>query len=258
MKKGIENLVKIIDRLRAKDGCPWDKKQNFKSIREPLLEESYETIEAINLKNYEKLKEELGDLLIQIVFLSRLAKEKKQFTIYDVIEDAVNKLIRRHPHIFGNIKVRNSKEVLKNWEHIKESEKKINKPVHILDSIPHTLPALLKAKKVQNKVSRFGFDWVKIDGPVNKLKEEINEFLDAVKTKNKRKIENELGDILFSIVNIARFYHINPEEALNNTIKKFIKRFNFIEDSLRRQGKTISDSTLEEMDYYWEQSKKIK
>ncbi len=249
-------LVKIIDKLRSKKGCPWDKKQNFKSIKEPLLEESYEIIDAINSRDYNKLKEELGDLLIQIVFLSRLAKEKKRFNVYNVIDNAIKKLIRRHPHIFGKIKVKGTKDVLKNWEQIKRAEKSERK--YILDDIPEILPALLKAKKVQNKVSRFGFDWERIDGPVEKLKEEIDEFLQAVKANRKRRIEEEIGDILFSVVNIARFYHINPEEALNSTVKKFIKRFNFIEDSLKKIGKSISESTIDEMDYYWEKSKKIK
>lgn len=255
MSHRINKLVSIINTLRGKNGCPWDKKQNFKSIREHVLEESYEVIESINLKDYNKLKEELGDLLIQIIFLSRLAEEKNYFNINDVIETASDKLIRRHPHIFGNIKVRSTKQVLRNWERIKKSENSDKK--YILDDIPNYLPALLKAKKVQNKVSRFGFDWKRIDGPVKKLKEELSEFIEAIKSKKKNEIEDELGDILFTVVNIARFYSINPEEALNKTIKKFIKRFNFIEDSLSKKGRNISESSLSEMEHFWNQSKLV-
>ncbi|MBN1897339.1 MAG: nucleoside triphosphate pyrophosphohydrolase [Spirochaetes bacterium] len=251
-----ENLVNTIKRLRGKNGCPWDKKQNFKSIIEPLVEESYEIIDAINLKNYSLLKEELGDLLIQIIFLSRLAEEKKRFNILDVIRGAKEKLIRRHPHIFGDIKVKGTKQVLENWERIKKTEKEDKKEKYSLGDVPSVLPSLLKAKKIQNKASRFGFDWGNKEGPVNKLKEEIEEFLQAVETDKKRKVEDEMGDIFFSLVNIARFYHINPEESLNKTIKKFIKRFNFIERALEKKGKSITDSNLEEMDFYWEKAKK--
>ncbi len=254
MKNEFLRLVEIIDRLRSKNGCPWDRKQNFKSIREPLLEESYEVVDAINKRDYKNLREELGDLLIQVVFLCRLANEKKKFSMKEVIKDASDKLVRRHPHIFGKRKVRGTAEVLKNWEHIKESEKKEKK--YILQDIPDVLPALVKAKKIQNKVSRFGFDWKNIKGPVKKLREEVGEFIEAVKSNKKLRIEQELGDVLFSIVNIARYYHIDAESSLNLTIEKFRNRFDFVEDSLKREGKTISDSNLNEMDKYWNESKK--
>lgn len=253
MKSELEKLSSIVAKLRSKDGCPWDKKQNFKSIREPVLEESYEVIEAIDLKDYKKLKEELGDLLIQIVFLSQLAKEKKYFELSDVIKTACDKLIRRHPHIFSNLKVRGAKEVLKNWEKIKKSE---NNSKYILDSIPNNLPALIKAKKVQSKVARFGFDWKDVKGPLEKLTEEVKEFEKAVESNKKLKIEEELGDILFTIVNIGRFYNINPESALNRTIAKFIKRFKYIEDRIKKEGKSILNTSLEELDNYWEESKR--
>jgi len=249
----LESLIKIVAKLRSKNGCPWDKKQNFKSIKEPLIEESYEVVDAINSKDFNKLKEELGDLLIQIVFLSQLSKEKKYFNINDVIETAVEKLKRRHPHIFGSVKVKGVKDVLKNWEKIKKSE---NNNKYILDGIPNILPALLKAKKVQNKVSRFGFDWKNVEGPMEKLNEELKEFKNAVKSNKKNKIEEELGDIIFTIVNIGRFYHINPEEALNKTVKKFIKRFNYIEKKIKESGKSITDVSLEEMDSLWDEAKK--
>ena len=246
-------LIKIMKKLRSKNGCPWDKKQTFSTLKEYLIEETYEVIDAVNKKDYDKLKEELGDLLLQVVFYSEIAAERKKFTIKDVIRILNSKLIRRHPHVFGSKKFRNLNQLLATWEHIKYTEQK--KGTRYMDGIPETLPVLLKAKKVQSKAERAGFEWRNKKGAIDKFNEEVNEFLGALKTNNKRKIKEEIGDLLFALVKIGKFYHINPDEALNKTIKKFIKRFNYIEDKLKEQGKNMSSVSLNELEKYWDEIK---
>ncbi len=235
MNKSFDKLINIMRRLRGKGGCPWDRKQNFSSIRINLLEETYETIDAINKKNYSKLKEELGDLLLQVVFLSQMADEKNKFTIYDVINEISEKLIRRHPHVFNNLKVKNTTEVLSNWENIKRAEKSEKEAKYILNDIPQIFPGLLKAYKVQNKVKRFGFNWGTINESVKRFKSKEKEFLDSIKNNKKRQIEYKFGELIFSIVNIGMFYKINPEEGLNKTTKNFIQAFNKYEKKLKKQ-----------------------
>jgi tetrapyrrole methylase family protein/MazG family protein len=250
-KKPFDELVDIMRRLRGDDGCPWDREQDHKSIRPYLVEETYEVIEAIDEEDYDKIKEELGDLLLQIVFHAQMAEEKNRFNIDDVINHIIVKIKNRHPHIFQSTKVKDSKEVLKNWEQIKMTEGRTS----VLDGVPKELPALLKAARIQEKAARVGFDWDKIDGVFAKVEEEVAEFRSAYKEKNKEKIEEELGDMFFALVNLSRFLDTNPEDALRGTIDKFIKRFQYIERELESRGLKPSQVTLEEMDEIWEEAK---
>ncbi len=255
-----DEFVNIVKRLRNE--CPWDKEQTHESIRHLLLEETYEVIEAIDEKNYDELKKELGDLLLHVAFNAVIAEGNEKFDLKDVITSINEKLVSRHPHVFGDVKVSGTKEVLKNWEHIKMGEGRKS----LLDGVPKELPALTRAYRLQEKSSKVGFDWNTSEDAFKKLEEEIQEFKDeAEKRKNSAgKIENhhleeletELGDILFSIVNYARFLNINPENALRKTIKKYIKRFRYIEETLEKRGKKITESNLEEMDGIWNESKK--
>lgn len=250
-EKPFDELVNIMRRLRGDDGCPWDREQDHKSIRPYLVEETYEVIEAIDEENYEKIKEELGDLLLQIVFHAQMAEEKNRFNIDDVINHIVKKIKARHPHVFKSTKVKDSKEVLKNWEQIKMTEGRSS----VLDGVPRELPALLKATRIQEKAARVGFDWDEIDSVFAKVEEELAEFRAAYKEKDKEKIEDELGDMFFALVNLSRFLDANPEDALRGTIDKFVKRFRYIERKLEERGLKPSEVTLEEMDKIWEEAK---
>lgn len=244
----------IIKTLRGPNGCQWDKEQDFDSIKPYLLEETYEVIEAIMDRNYNELKEELGDLLCQVVFLSQLADEENHFELKDVVKGISEKMINRHPHVFGDLDTKDTQQILKNWEKIKSEEKKERKSK--LDGIPKTLPALARAFKTQEKAARVGFDWPDIKGPIEKLEEEVNEFKMACENNDKKEIlEEEMGDILFSMVNITRFLSIDPESALQRSISKFITRFQFIEAELKKDDKKIEESTLEEMDTLWQKAK---
>lgn len=257
--KEFDEFVNIVKRLRNE--CPWDKEQTHESIRHLILEEAYEVIEAIDEKNNDDLKKELGDLLLHVAFNAVIAEGSKNFDLKDVIIAINEKLVSRHPHVFGNVKVSGTKEVLKNWEHIKMGEGRKS----LLDGVPKELPALTRAYRLQEKSSKVGFDWNTSEDAFKKLEEEIQEFKnEAEKKKNSagkievthlEELEVELGDILFSIVNYARFLNINPENALRKTNKKFIKRFRFIEETLGKRGKKITESNLEEMDGIWNESK---
>jgi MazG family protein len=262
--KEFDELVSIVKRLRNE--CPWDREQTHKSIRHLLLEETYETLEAIDSENYEELKKELGDLLLHVIFNSVIAEGEGMFDLKDVIAAISEKMIERHPHVFGNTKVSGTNEVLKNWEHIKlnESGRK-----SVLDGVPKSLPSLTRAYRIQEKSSKTGFDWKTSEDAFKKIDEELQEFkTEAESLKNEKgkldeetrnKLEKELGDILFAIVNYARFFEINPENALRMTIEKFIKRFNYIENELQSRGKKPTESNLEEMDEIWNEAKlKIK
>jgi MazG family protein len=255
-----DEFITIVKRLRNE--CPWDREQTHDSIRHLLLEETYEVIEAIDEKNYDDLKKELGDLLLHVAFNAVIAEGNSKFDLKDVLEAINHKLITRHPHVFGDVKVSGTKEVLKNWEHIKLGEGRKS----LLDGVPKELPALTRAYRLQEKSAKVGFDWDKSDDAFNKLEEELQEFRDIAEKKkdksgkidldNLDELETELGDILFSIVNYSRFLNINPENALRKTIKKYIKRFKYIEETLKKRGKKITESNLEEMDGIWNESKK--
>jgi tetrapyrrole methylase family protein/MazG family protein len=250
----VTRLIEIMATLRSPGGCPWDRKQTHKSLKPYLIEEAYEVIEAIEAENDDEMSEELGDLLSQIVMHAQLAKERGAFDIETVAGKIASKLIERHPHIFGQKVDLTSEEVLHNWERIKQQQAR-DENYSVLQGVPQKLPALLKAFRVQEKVGRYGFDWKKPDDVIVKVKEEIGEFEEALKFGEKIKQEHELGDLLFSLVNLGRHLGMQPEEALNGAIRRFTLRFQYIENKLREQGKTLSDSNLDEMDKYWDEAK---
>ncbi|RKX96446.1 MAG: nucleoside triphosphate pyrophosphohydrolase [Spirochaetes bacterium] len=246
-------LVRVMERLRAENGCPWDRKQTHESLKPYLIEETYEVISAIDSGNDDELKEELGDLLLQIVFHAQIAKEDGRFDIDDVAKTIVEKLIRRHPHVFGDLKVSGSDEVLQNWEKIKKEEGKES----IFDGVPEGLPSLLKARRVQEKAKRVGFDWNNIEGTLDKVKEEFDELSEAIKFGKKEKISEEFGDLLFSLVNVSRFLDIDAEDSLRQTIEKFMKRFKSVEKIIKSKGgKDLKNYTINELDEIWEDVKR--
>ena len=247
------NLIKIMDELREK--CPWDKKQTIESIRHLTIEETFELSDAILKNDLNEIKKELGDLLLHIVFYSKIASETNDCNIKDVIDGLCEKLIFRHPHVYGDVKVETEEQVKQNWEQLKQKEKDGNKSV--LSGVPNSLPALLKAYRIQEKARAVGFDWEKPEQVYEKVKEELAEFETEIKYGNQQNAEKEFGDVLFSLINYARFLNINPEDALEQTNKKFIKRFNYMENKVKTQGKQISDCKLEELDIYWNEAKQI-
>ena len=247
--EAIERLLDIMDNLR--ENCPWDRKQTFQSLRHLTIEETYELGDAILENDYDEIKRELGDLLLHIIFYAKIGSEKKAFDIADIANLISDKLIIRHPHIYGSENVSNADEVSMNWETIKLKEGKKS----VLGGVPNSLPALVKAFRVQEKVSGVGFDWDNSEGVLDKVKEELDEFKLEV-TKNKiNEMEMEFGDLLFSLINYARFLKINPDKALELTNKKFINRFKYIESQAFKLGKKINQLSLEEMNFYWNQAK---
>lgn len=251
------DLVDIIAKLRSKDGCPWDQEQTHESLRESVLEESYELVEAINNKDIENTKEELGDLLMQVIIHAQIAKEENQFTLEDVVDGIAKKLIFRHPHVFGNEDVKDSQEVLQNWEELKKKEKKQSTQTESMMSVAKALPALTRANKVIKKASQVGFMWDEITPIFDKVNEESEEVRKAMSDKELEQVEEELGDLLFTVVNLACFLHLNPEFALTKSVEKFINRFRYIENSAFAKGKQLSDMTLYEMDTLWDECKKV-
>ncbi len=252
----LNELIAIMSALRGENGCPWDKDQTRESLKPFIVEEAYEVLEAIDEKNPEAIREELGDLLFQIVFQCQIAKERGEFEMADVIEKIGKKMISRHPHVFGGADYKTSAEVLVHWEEQKKKEGKQRES--ILDGVPKELPSLLRAHRLQDRASRVGFDWQSVDEVIQKLEEELAEFREALQRKKEEEIEDELGDIFFVLVNVSRFVGINPEDALRKTISKFISRFRFIEMSASEMGKKLSDMTLAEMDALWDKAKKKK
>ena len=251
-----DQLLTIMRRLRGPEGCPWDAEQTHQSLTRYLLEETYEVIEAIDEQSPEHLKEELGDLLLQPVFHAAIAEEAGDFTINDVIDTLCQKLIRRHPHVFGDLQIKDSDAQIENWERIKKAEKGAER-ASALSGVPCHLPALLKAHKISEKASRVGFDWEHSGQVFAKVMEELHEFEEARAAGDPQRMEDELGDLLFAIVNLGRFLALNPEEALRKTINRFQKRFSHVEDTLHSQGKQMQDTPLEEMDKLWEQAKRL-
>ncbi len=243
-------LLEIMDQLRAE--CPWDKKQTLESLRHLTIEETYELSDAIIKSDLASLKGELGDLLLHIVFYSKIANENRAFSIQEVIEDINKKLIIRHPHIFGDVTVQNAEEVKENWEKIKlQKENKRS----VLGGVPESLPALIKAYRMQEKAAGVGFDWKNKEDVWTKVEEEKEEFLTEVKNANKEKAQQEFGDLLFALINYARFIDVNPEDALEHCNQKFRRRFMYIEQEAEREGRRIHELSLEEMDEYWNESK---
>ncbi|MDD2851707.1 MAG: nucleoside triphosphate pyrophosphohydrolase [Desulfuromonadaceae bacterium] len=249
-----EGLLDIMRRLRAPGGCPWDAEQTHESLTRYLLEETYEVIEAIDEKSPQHLKEELGDLLLQPIFHAAIAEESGDFTIQDVIGTICTKLIRRHPHVFGDLVIEDSAQQIENWERIKQLEKRDERP-SALSGVPDYLPALMKAHKISEKASRVGFDWEHADQVFAKVMEELHEFEEAWEGGDPIRMEDELGDLLFAIVNMGRFLSLNPEEALRKTIARFQRRFSYVEAELLRQGIPMQNASLEEMDQLWERAK---
>jgi len=249
-EKAFIRLVEIMDKLREE--CPWDKKQTISSLRYLTIEEVYELSDAILDEDFEEIKKELGDLLLHIVFYSRIASEKNKFDISDVLNTISDKLIHRHPHIYANVKVKDEKDVKENWEKLKLKEGKNS----VLEGVPKSLPAVVKAYRIQEKVRGIGFDWQNKEQVWDKVLEEIQELKDEEISKSER-IEDEFGDLLFALINYSRFININPEDALEKTNKRFIKRFQILESMVKNQEKEFSDLSFEEMNFFWEKAKKI-
>ncbi len=247
----IDRLLTIMDELREQ--CPWDKKQTLESLRQLTIEETYELADAIIANDLEEIKKELGDLLLHIAFYAKIGSEKKAFDIGDVATAISEKLIHRHPHIYGDVKVANEEEVKQNWEQLKLKEKG-NKSV--LQGVPNSLPSLVKAQRIQEKVAAVGFDWEEPAQVWEKVQEELSELNEEIKKGNKERIEAEFGDVLFSMVNYARFIEVNPENALAKTNQKFKNRFEYLEDQTLKKGIDLNQLSLEEMDVFWEESKK--
>jgi tetrapyrrole methylase family protein / MazG family protein len=254
--RSLYRLAEITARLRAENGCPWDREQDSMSLRKYLVEETYEVVDAIESQKPEKIVEELGDLLYQIYAHSQIAKEAGLFTVDDVADGIITKLIRRHPHVFGNETADNSEAVLNRWENIKKGEK--NGKESILDGVPSHLPALLKAYRAQEKAARIGFDWSDINDVEKKLDEEVAEFREAIRDADNAKIFEEFGDILFTLVNLARFLKIDPEDALQQSTKKFISRFKHVELRAKEMKRELVDMTLAEMDELWNEAKAVR
>ncbi|MDC6352553.1 nucleoside triphosphate pyrophosphohydrolase [Zeaxanthinibacter sp. PT1] len=248
--KAIDRLLTIMDELRAE--CPWDKKQTLQSLRHLTIEETYELGDAILDNNLDEVRKELGDLLLHIVFYAKIGSETGDFDIADVANGISEKLVHRHPHIYGDVSAQTEEEVKKNWENIKLKEGKSS----VLEGVPASLPALVKANRIQDKVAGVGFDWERPEQVFEKVREELSELEHEVNSGTEDRIEAEFGDVLFSMVNYARFLNVNPENALERTNKKFIRRFQFLETKAKESGKSLKEMSLEEMDVFWEEAKK--
>jgi MazG family protein len=278
-----ERAVSIMARLRAPGGCPWDREQTFDTIKRYTLEETYEVLEAIDNRDWKELTGELGDLLLQVLFYAEMAQEQGSFTIDDVLDTLSNKLIHRHPHVFGDVKADDSTQVLKNWETLKAEEKRKNlhssdenlqpRPELLLDGVSSKMPALQEAYKISSKAAHVGFDWPAVQGLFEKLSEETRELQEhihhlpdgqlnlpgkpGISHELQERVEDEVGDLFFVMVNIARYLAVDPESALRKTNRKFRRRFSWLEEQLRRQGRTLEEATLDEMEALWQQAKKL-
>lgn len=248
--KKFSDLVELVKILRK--GCPWDRKQTHETLKDHLIEEAYETIEAIDTKDFQELEKELGDVLLQVVFHSIMADEEEHFNIGDVVYTIQQKLIRRHPHVFTDAEVTDERQVAENWENIKLEEGKKS----VLEGIPKQLPALIRAQRMQEKAANVGFDWPEKEQVWKKLEEELKEFKETLSGQNIQKQQEELGDLLFSLVNVARNYNLVAEDSLRTTNKKFIRRFQYIEEQLDKNQQDITNTSLEEMDRYWNEAKR--
>lgn len=255
MSEPFDRLVEIMARLRGEGGCPWDREQTHETLKPYLVEETYEVLDAIDSGDPETLRSELGDLLLQVVFHARMAEEEGGFDIDGVCGAISEKLIRRHPHVFAESDADTPQKVLDQWERIKLTEKAHEARKSVLDGVPRSMPALLRAMRLQRKAGAVGFDWESAEGAFRKVEEELTEFSAAFAGGKAREMEEELGDLLFALVNVARFIEVNPEEALSRAIDKFIKRFGHIERRIEESGRAINDVTIEEMDRMWEEAK---
>jgi tetrapyrrole methylase family protein/MazG family protein len=253
--KGFARLMELMRRLRGPGGCPWDAEQSHESLKRYLIEETYEVIEAIDKNDPQHLKEELGDLLLQPVFHAVIAEEAGNFTMDEVLEAINDKLVRRHPHVFGEQTVKSAGEQVENWERIKKAEKGEERR-SALSGVPPHMPALMKAEKITEKAARVGFDWEHVDQVFAKVLEELHELEETMIEGDQARIEAELGDLLFAIVNLGRFLSVNPEQALGKTIARFVQRFAYVEETLHAAGNHMKDATLDQMNLLWEEAKK--
>lgn len=254
----IGDLLEIIKVLRAPGGCPWDAEQTHTSIKKNFIEETYEVVEAINKNNSDMLREELGDVLLQIVMHTEMEREQGGFCFEDVVDEVVKKLVARHPHVFGDVVAENSSQALESWNEAKSRLKGEKNKTQSMQSVPRELPALMRAQKIQHKASKAGFDWQSADGAFDKLYEEINELKIAMNQGDSSLIEDEFGDVLFSCVNIARFINVDSEEALTKSTDKFISRFSSVEQMAKEKGIDMKSSSLQVLDELWDNAKKIK
>jgi len=254
-ERGIDRLLAVVDRLRGENGCPWDKEQTLQSLKGLLIEESYELIDAIDADDAGRHRDELGDVLLQVVMQSRIRKEQGAFTFDDVADSLASKLVARHPHVFGDAEVSGSEQVLRNWETIKAGEGKEGKR-SLFEGIPRHLPGLQKAQRIQSRAARVGFDWDHVQDVVGKVREELDEVVEAVGHGAKDALMEELGDLLFAVVNLARFSGIDAEDAMRRTADKFVRRFREVERRIHAEGRSLADCTLAEMDAHWEAVKR--
>jgi len=254
-EEAIKRLTGILELLRSEEGCPWDREQTHKSIRSCLIEEAYEAADAIDNEDYDHLEDELGDVLLQVIFHANLGKEEGKFDLCSIANRECEKMIRRHPHVFLNKNSESIDKVLEKWENVKRKERGTTSQTDSLKNVPKALPALIRSYKIQKKAAEVGFDWDDVSDAFSKVKEETNELLEIYRGNDETSIMEEVGDLLFAVVNVARFLSVNPEEALNFTSSKFIDRFGFIEETARLQGKRLEEMSLEEMDKLWEQAK---
>ena len=252
----VEDLIDIVEILRSPEGCPWDREQDHKSIRRDFLEETYEVIEAINKDDKDLLLEELGDVLLQVVFHAQIEREKGTFQLSDVADGVCKKMIERHPHVFGEVKADTSEQVLENWDVIKKRTKQQKSQTESMLSIPREFPALMRADKVQKKAAKVGFDWDSVDGAFDKVAEELNELKAAVKNNDCENMHEELGDLLFSVVNVSRFIGVDSEESLTGATDKFIDRFSKVEKLAQEKGLNMKETELSELDKLWDLAKK--
>jgi tetrapyrrole methylase family protein/MazG family protein len=259
----IEKLVSLVERLRGNNGCPWDREQTRETLKPMLIEEAYEVLDALDAGDPVELKEELGDLLFQVVFHAQIAQERGEFDLGGVIDRSHEKMLRRHPHIFGDADLKTAGDVLRNWEDIKAAEKGIpssslpESDRSLLDGIPSKLPALHRAYQMTAKASRVGFDWSRLEDVLEKLREEASELVEARSRQDTQKIADEVGDLLFAAVNVARFLGIDPETALGRSNRKFYRRFRYVESAIKQQGRELKSASLAEMDVLWEEAKQV-
>jgi tetrapyrrole methylase family protein / MazG family protein len=253
-RRSFDDLVRLMTKLRGPEGCPWDREQSLADLKPFVIEEAYEVVDAIDRNDRHSLLEEVGDLLLEAVFIAEITREEKSFDIYDSITAIHDKLVRRHPHVFGDVEAGDAEQVLVNWEKLKNEERKAeNKSV--LAGVPQSLPALLKASRLTEKAARVGFDWRRTEDVFDKIDEEMGELRDAVANSDAASIEEEIGDLLFTLANVARKLEINPEEALQSTNRKFMRRFESMEAAVRASGRNLDDLNLEEMDRLWDDAK---
>ncbi|HRX41387.1 MAG TPA: nucleoside triphosphate pyrophosphohydrolase [Clostridia bacterium] len=254
-KYTFDDLIEIMAKLRGPDGCPWDREQTHESLKRHMLEETYEALEAIEAGDDEMMKEELGDVLLQIVFHGRIGEEDGRFDTSDIVDGICRKLIERHTHVFGEDIAKDPEAVLKNWDRIKNKSKGLQSHTEKINAIPKTYPALLRSLKIQEKAAKAGFDWDDPEGAIDKTMEEIGEFMEACRKRDRQSIKDEMGDLLFSLVNVCRFMDIEPEITLQETSDRFTRRFAYIEENVKKTGRKMEDMTLAELDRFWDMAK---